>query len=156
MAEPPIDRYWTVARDKPGLLIAMMRHLAGGAHISFEGDLSRCVFPPSLSPSLDETPALRRQTLVPRQDFVVLSLTPESVSPILDVVLRDSRHLADIIHIQIEKAGQLQFGSYDKFDERCIVGFSPGVTPELLNQLQLSGVIRSWSVPHEGAQRWHG
>ncbi len=106
-----------------------MRHLAGEAHISFEGDLSRCSFPPSLSPSLDETPALRRQTLAPKQDFVVFPLTSESVRPILDVVLPDNRCLADIIHIQIEKAGQLQFGSYDEFDDRCIVGFPPGVTP---------------------------
>lgn len=30
-----------VARDKPGLLRAMMRALAGDAYISFEGDLHR-------------------------------------------------------------------------------------------------------------------
>jgi hypothetical protein len=104
----------------------------------------------------DETPALRRQTLAPKQDFVVLPLTPESVRPILDVVLPDNRYIDDIIHIQIEKANQLQFGSYDQFDDRCIVGFPPGVTAELLDELQSSGVIHSWSVPHEGAQRWHG
>ena len=82
MAEPPIDRYWPVARDKPGLLVAMMRHLAGDAHISFEGDVSRCSFASSLNPSGEETPALRRLTAYPRQDFVVLPLTPESVAPI--------------------------------------------------------------------------
>jgi len=156
MAATPIDRYWPVARDKPGLLIAMMRHLAGEARISLEGDLSGCSFPSSLSPSGEETPALRRQTTYPRQDFVILPLTVESVRPILDVILPDNRYLDDIIHIQIEKAGQLQFGSYDQFHHECIVGFPPGVTPELLNRLQSSGVIRSWSVPHEGAQRWHG
>ena len=156
MAEPPIDRYWPVARDKPGLLIAMMRHLAGDAHISFEGDLSRCSFPSSLNHSGEETPALQRSTSYPKQDFIVLPLTPDSVRPILDVVLPDNRYLKDIIHIQIENAGELQFGSYDNFHHECIVGFPPGVTPELLNQLQSSGVVRSWSVPHEGAQRWHG
>jgi hypothetical protein len=156
MAEPPIDRYWPVARDKPGLLIAMMRHLAGDAHISFEGELSCCSFPSSLKPSGEETSALRRSTSHPEQGFVVLALTPESVRPILDVVLPDNRYLNDIIHIQIEKAGKLQFGSYDNFHHECIVGFPPGVTPELLNRLQSSGVVRSWSVPHKGAQRWHG
>lgn len=156
MAEPPIDRYWPVARDKPGLLIAMMRRLAGEARISLEGDLSRCSFPPNLDPSGDETQALRRHTASPKQDFIVLSLTPESVRPILDVILPDNRYLDDIIHIQIEKAGELQFGSYDQFHHECIVGFPPGVTPELLHQLQSSGVIRSWSVPHVGARRWHG
>ena len=156
MAEPLIDRYWPVARDKPGLLIAMTRRLAGEAHISFEGDLSRCSFPPSLNPSGAETPALRRQTAYPKQDFIVLPLTPESVRPILDVILPDNRYLDDIIHIQIEKGGELQFGSYDQFHHECIVGFPPGVTPELLDQLQSSGAIRSWSVPQEGARRWHG
>jgi hypothetical protein len=156
MAAPPIDGYWLVARDKPGLLIAMMRRLASDAHISFEGDLRCCSFPPSLSPSGEETLVLRRQTAYPKQDFVVLPLTPESVRPILDVILPDNRYLDDIIHIQIEKAGELQFGSYDQFHYECIVGSPPGVTPELLNQLQSSGVIRSWSVPHEGAPRWHG
>jgi len=156
MNNPPIDRYWPVARDKPGLLIAMMRHLAGDAHISFEGNLSRCSFPSILNPSNNQTPALRRATASPTMDFVVLPLTPESVRPILDVVLPDNRYLRDIIHIQIEKEGQLQFGSYDNFHHECIVGFPPGVTPELLDRLQSSGVIRSWSVPHEDAQRWHG
>jgi hypothetical protein len=156
MAEPQIDRYWPVARDKPGLLIAMMRHLAGNAHISFEGDLSHCSFPSSLIPSEEETPALQRNTAYPKQRFIVLPLSPDTVRPILDVVLPSNRYLKDVIHIQIEKAGQLQFGAYDQFHHECIVGFPPGVTPELLNQLQSSGVIRSWLVPHEGAQRWHG
>jgi hypothetical protein len=156
MAEPLIDRYWLIARDKPGLLIAMMRHLAGEAHISFEGDLSRCEFPSSLDPSAVETPALQRSTSYPKQDFVVLPLTPESVRPILDVVLPHDRYLEDIIHIQIERAGDLQFGSYDNFHHECIVGFPPAVTPKLLNQLQSTGILRSWSVPHEEAQRWHG
>lgn len=156
MTTPPIDRYWPIARDKPGLLVAMMRHLAGDAHISFEGDLSRCSFPSSLSPSSEETPVLRRHTSYPVQDFVVLPMKPESVRPILNIVLPGNRYIEDIIHIQIEKAGEMQFGSYDNFHHDCIVGFPPGVTPELLDRLQLSGVVRSWSVPHEGARRWHG
>ncbi len=134
----------------------MMRELARDARISFEGDLSRCVFPPTLNPSGDETPSLRRHTLSPQQGFVVVDLLPESIRPILDVILPDNRYLDDILHIQIERSGELQFGSYDQFHPECIVGFPPGVTPELLNRLQLSGVIRSWSVPHAGARRWHG
>jgi hypothetical protein len=156
MPELPIDRFWPVAGDKPGLLIAMMRELAGDAHISFEGNLSRCQFLPTLRPSFEETPALRRRTAYPKQDFVVLPLLPESVRPILDLILPDNRYLDDIIHIQIERAGELQFGSFDQFHHECIVGFPPGVTPDMLNRLQSSGAIRSWSVPHEGARRWHG
>jgi hypothetical protein len=150
------DRFWPIARDKPGLLIAMMRALAGNSHISFEGDLSRCRFGETLFPSGEETEVLRRHTLVPKQDFVVLPLPPDSVRPILDVVLADNRYLDDILHIQIERAGLLQFGAYDQFHPECTVCFPPGIGLEILEELRTSGVIRAWSVPHEGAQRWHG
>src|SRR5262245_19152181 len=134
MAQPPIDRYWPIARDKPGLLIAMMRLLKGDAHISLEGNLSRCVFPSALNPSFEETDALRRQTIYPKQDFVVLPLPPESIRPILDVILPENRYLKDVYHIQIERCGKLQFGSYDQFHAECIVCFPPDVSPELLDR----------------------
>lgn len=149
-------RYWIDPRDKPGLLRAMMRELAGDAQISFEGNLSRCIFPADLDPSADETDALRRQTVEPRQDFVVLPLEPGSVAPILDVVLphRHRQYLKDIIHIQIERGGELQFGAYDNFHRECIVCYS-GVDSALLDQLKSSGVIRSWQVAPDDQHRWH-
>ena len=155
MTQPEVGRYWPIARDKPGLLIAMMKFLAGDAHISFEGNLSRCQFPPELNPTLKETPALVRQTLFPRQDFVVLPLEESTIRPILDVVFPNNRYLRDIAHIQIEKHGEQQFGSYDNFHDDCIVCFL-GIPTSLLDDLQQKGVIRSWTVPYEGARRWHG
>jgi hypothetical protein len=155
MEEPEKDRYWIVPRDKPGLLVAMFRALAGGAHISFEGDLSRCTFPSELGATGDETAALQRQTAVPRQDFVVLPLEPDTFRQILQVVLKDSRVVKDIVHIQIEKGGRLEFGSYDNFHPECVVAFH-GVPTDLLNRLQQNGVIRSWTEPYAGATRWHG
>jgi hypothetical protein len=152
-AEP--DRYWIVARDKPGLLIALMRDLCGNAHISFEGDLSRCCFSSEIAISTVETAELSRATSVPKLDFVVLPLEPETVEPILNVVLPDRRLLEDIVHIQIEKNGRLEFGSYDRFHPECIVCFR-GVRTALLDDLRDRGVIRSWTIPHEGASRWHG
>ncbi len=124
----------------------MMRALAGNAHISFEGDLSRCGFPPHLHPDPLETPALRRQTLVPQQDFVVLPLEPENIRPILDVVLPDRRFMEDIIHIQIEKHGSLQFGAYDNFHPECVVCCA-GIGQDLLDHLKQNGVLRSWTIP---------
>ena len=59
--------------------------LAGGARISFEGDLRHCVFPPELPRSSAETFVLRRNTIAPVQDFVVLPLEPETIAPILAV-----------------------------------------------------------------------
>src|SRR5215475_15660957 len=63
----PKDRYWLVARDKPALLMHTMRFLAGDAHISFEGDLSRCDFPASIPCIADQQSILRRRTAYPLQ-----------------------------------------------------------------------------------------
>ncbi len=135
--------YWIDPRDKPGLLRAMMRALAGDAHISFEGTLSRCAFADALRPSYEETTLLRHKTLRRELDFVVLPLESESLKPILEVVLPDRRCMDDIIHIEIERRGEIQFGSYDNF-HRDRVFCGPGVEPPLLDRLKLSGVIRWW------------
>ena len=74
---------------------------------------------------------------------------------ILDVVLPENRYKDEIIHIQIEKQGALQFESYDQFHHECIVCFF-GVPPKLLEELKQRGIIRSWTTPYEGAARWHG
>jgi hypothetical protein len=155
MSQIEQDRYWPVARDKPGFLIAMMKHLAGNSHISFEGDLSKCKFGSELSPSLEEMSALQRATAYPRQDFVVLPLRTDTIRPILDVVLPEHRFMKEVIHIQIEKDGRLEFGAYDNFHPECIVCFL-GVSVDLLNSLKAKRIIRSWTMPFEGATRWHG
>ena len=149
------DRYWLIARDKPGLLTRMMRFLAGEARISFEGNLSRCKFPLTIASADEEDSILRRQTIEPRQDFVILQLEHDTIRPILDIVLPDNRFMEDIVHIQIEKHGELQFGSYDNFHHECIVCFL-GVPTKFLDELAQTGVIKSWTKPFEGAVRWHG
>ena len=155
MSEVPQDRYWLVARDKPALLTHMMRFLAGEARISFEGDLSHCKFPTTIPSANEEASILTRQTATPRQDFIILPLEHDTISPILDAVLPDNRFMEDIIHIQIEKRGELQFGSYDNFHHQCIVCFL-GVTTKFLDELKQKGIIRSWTTPFDGAVRWHG
>jgi hypothetical protein len=139
------EKYRLVPRDKAGLLIAMMKALAGHAHISFEGNLLGCEFPPELDQSMEETATLRRGTIFPVEDFVVLPLEPETIRPILDTVLPDSRFMNDVIHVQIEKGGELQFGAYDNFHPDC-VGCGPDVPRQLLEQLRLSGVLRSYHI----------
>ncbi len=61
----------------------------------------------------------------------------------------------DIIHIQIEKHRELQFGSHDQFHHECLVCFL-GVPTTFLDELQQKGILRSWTTPHEDATRWHG
>ena len=149
------DRYWLVARDKPGLLTHMMRFLAGDAHICFEGNLSRCGFPASIPRLAEGKSVLRRQTVSPQLDFATLALEPDTLRPILDVVLPANRYMDDIIHIQIEKHRELQFGSYDQFHHECIVCFH-GVPTEFLDELKQKGILRAWTIPNEDATRRHG
>jgi hypothetical protein len=144
------ERHWLVARDKPGLLTHMMRFLAGDARISFEGDLAHCEFPAAIPRSTEEGSILTRQTISPRQDFIILFLEHDTIRPILDVVLPNNRYKDDIIHIQIEKHRKLQFGSYDQFHHECIISFS-GVPTKFLDELKEKGALKSWTTPDEDA-----
>ena len=145
------EHHWLVAHDKPGLLTHMMRFLAGDARISFEGDLSRCLFPATIPSSAEEDSILTRQTISPRQDFIILSLEHDTVRPILDAVLPENRYKDDIIHIQIEKHQRLQFGSYDQFHHECIVSYG-GVPTKFLDELIEKGALKSWTTPDEDAK----
>lgn len=135
--------HWLVARDRPGLLHAMMRALAGKAYISFEGDLSGCMGLFDL-PGADraETPVLKRITSYPVLDFVVLPLEPETMTPIWRAFDPIRRVVRDVIHIQIEREGVIQFGSYDNFHSDCVIAYS-GVPEELLKQLKAKSILRS-------------
>jgi hypothetical protein len=132
-----------------------MRALAGGAHISFEGDLSRCRGLFGLpGAATEEMEALRRQTLYPVQEFIILPLEPETIRPILAEVLPEGRVVRNITHVQIERAGRLAFGAYDNFHRDCVVCW-PAVSRELLEQMRVSGVLRSWEPAPAEAHRWH-
>jgi hypothetical protein len=155
MTNVPQDRYWLVARDKPGLLTHMMRFLAGDARICFEGFLSQCKFPDSIPRYAEDQSVLKRQTIAPVLDIITLALEPNTIRPILDVVLPENRYMQDIIHIQIEKHRELQFGCYDNFHHDCIVCFH-GVTTTFLDDLKQKCIIKLWTPPNEGATRWHG
>jgi hypothetical protein len=136
--------HWLNVRDKPGFLHRLMAELAGDARISLEGDLSRCRFPDDLVVGREEAGLLKRNTLVPRQEFVVLRLTPEAVAPIFhEVMAAGSKHA--ILHVQIERHDVLKLGAYDNFHPECVVT-GPGIRPELLDDLQSRRVLRDFSV----------
>jgi hypothetical protein len=137
--------YLIDARDKPGLFIAVARALAGGAEVSFEGELSCCDFKRLPKSSSEETVVLRRNTRSPRQDFVVLPLELDTLKSIVDEVLPGGRIVRQIIHVQISKLGYLAFGAYDNFHRDCTVAFDPLLVPRL-DALCATGVIRSYSA----------
>ena len=136
--------HWPDVRDKPGFLRRLMVALAGGAEISLEGNLSRCRFADDLVRSRDDAGTLKRGTLWPRQDFVVLRLEPETIAPIFAQVMAAGLK-RNIIHIQIHKGGALELGAYDSFGSGSVVT-GPGVSAALLAEMQANGVIRSFAV----------
>jgi hypothetical protein len=134
--------YWVDVRDKPAFFVAAMRLLAGGARVSLEGNLSGLDLESVAGVTNEESPILPRQTLVPRQDFVVLPVEPETISAIATRT-PGARLVGDVEHIQMEKNGRLEVGLYDIFDpDSSWAGeaFSVG----LLDQLKEKGILRGW------------
>jgi hypothetical protein len=95
-------RGWLV-RDKRRLLVRMMEQLAGNAHISFEGDLKALHLSRIPGASNEETEVLKRNTLSPKQVFVVLPLETSSTKTIIAAI--GGTIPSAIIHVQIEKVG---------------------------------------------------
>jgi hypothetical protein len=115
-----------------------------GGRMSLEGDLSRCTFPADVVLSHDEDGILRRNTLAPRQDFIIVRLEPGAASAIFKQIMAAGLSRA-IIHVQIERAGVLELGAYDNFHPGCVVT-GPDVSAGLLTELQAAGVLRGFQV----------
>ena len=128
-------------RDKRRFLAAALAELAGNAQVSFEGDLSMTSLSDVPGASNDETQVLKRGTLWPKQDFVVLPLEVEMVRPIMAAV--GGTVPRGLIHVQVQKEGRLQLGLYDNFDPNCIF-LGPGLTPSFIATLQEAGVLTHW------------
>jgi hypothetical protein len=136
--------HWVDVHDKPGVLHRLMAELAGDAHISLEGDLSQCRFSDDLVISREEVGLLKRHTLAPSQDFVVLRLTSETIVPIYRQVMAAGLKHA-IIHVQIERNGVLEFGAYDNFHPNCVMT-GPAIGVEVLEDLKSENAVRDFGV----------
>src|SRR5215469_3287046 len=101
---------WKVL-DKRRFLLALMEELAGDAHVSFEGDLRKTSLLTMPGASEEPTAALKRNTTWPKQDFAIVPLEPSMSNNIMAAI--GGTVPGAILHIQIEKDGQLQFGAYD-------------------------------------------
>lgn len=121
---------WRV-RDKSRLLLFLMDELAGTAHISFEGVLPRAILEVP-GASTEETEILKRGTLRPVQDFVILPLEGAAVPNVLRAL--GGTIPRSILHIQIEKCGKLAFAAYDGFHPECIF-FGEPISAEFIERL---------------------
>ena len=121
-------------RKKLEFLHQLMLELAGNSRISLEGHLRECRCPSDLIVAYDETAVLKRNTIAPKLDFVVLRLTPETVETALKAIKAAGLKGA-IVHVQIERDGVLELGAYDHFYPGCVVT-GPSVSTTFLEKLK--------------------
>jgi len=124
--------------DKRRFLLAAMHKLAGEAHISFEGKLATTKLSDLHSASSLESTVLRRNTISPKQDFLLLPLEEDGVEAI-------GRALGgtvprSILHIQVEKQGELALGLYDLPKPQIFIGNA--LSPQFMRELQSEGVVK--------------
>jgi hypothetical protein len=140
-------RFRLHTKHKPELLFAVMRTLAHeDARISFEGRLSHTGLANIAGASLNETEILKRNTTLPRLDFIVLPLTSGTVPAIEKAIVSKVafKDYAGIVHVQIERQGRLAFVAFDHFHEDC-VWVSDVVPDTFLVELVNNRILYSYS-----------
>jgi hypothetical protein len=148
------ERFLLDTRDRPRLLLAMMDTLAAqDGRISFEGCLSQTELAKIKGVTDQEDGVLKRATLQPKLDFLVLPLTAESLSAIKRALIsKIAFGQRGIIHVQIERGGKMAFAAYDSFHRECVVAYS-AVSSTLLDELTKTRVLRTY---HRVLQPAHG
>jgi hypothetical protein len=139
------DVYRLDTRDRPGLLFAMMQaFVADDCRISFEGRLSQTELVQLPGVTHDEDAILKRATLQPKLDFLVLPLTSESLPTITKAITsKIAFGERGIIHVRIVRAGKIAFAAYDGFDRESVVAYS-AVSTSLLDQLTETRILRAY------------
>jgi hypothetical protein len=133
-------------RDRPPLLVAIMQACAGsGSKISFEGYLSTTELTQLEDVASEETPLLKRATLWPKLDFLVLPLTEQTFSAIKKAIIsKIAFGERGIVHVQIEKNGQIAFAAYDNFQHGWVAADTP-ISTTLLEDLIQTRVLRGYT-----------
>jgi hypothetical protein len=116
-----------------------MEKLAGDdAFISFEGELQNFNLRSFEGASELETAVLKRNTIWPRQDFLIFPLKTSIGQMVLRAI--SGAVPRKILHIQIEKNGVLQFCAYDSFDPACLF-WGPSLSAEFFESLVSDGIL---------------
>lgn len=127
----------------------MMRTFASEqSRIAFEGNLASTELFRLDGGSHEEVGILKRATIAPQLDFVVLPLAPSRV-PEIERAIRSKVAFArygGIIHVQIESDGEIVFGAYDNFGRHRVV-VNAIVTTSILDDLVKTRVLRGYDQP---------
>jgi hypothetical protein len=124
--------------DKTSFLSAVIKGLLRDSRISFEGDLRTFRLSTIDGASEEETPLLRRNTISPRQDFVTLPLSSSTAGEIMPAI--GGSVSRKILHIQIVKSGNLEFGAYDNFHPG-LVQLGATFDEEFIDKLLADGIL---------------
>lgn len=117
----------------------------GNALISFEGDLSTADFGEIPVASNRPTELLRRGTISPLGDFVILPLEEETLALIKKRVLNHIGLKNKVNHILIAKSDELVVGINDRFHPEC-VWVRLDFPIKTLQELQEQEVIASYKT----------
>jgi len=135
--------YWLDPKDKLGLLVNIMKFLAGDARIALEGELQKFDFS-SIPNHIDtETESIKHETGIPHDPIIILPLEPDTIKSLLDQLLPKGKCIYEITAILIEKNGKIEFMAGDNFHREC-VSVGELVSTEFLNELVSKGILRSY------------
>jgi hypothetical protein len=133
-------------RDCQGTLWAFYRQYEGQAVASFEGDLSNLKLEELPGATTQETDTLRRQTIQPELDFIVVPINQETIRELkcrLSTHGVLGRHGA-VIHTQLAVRNELILIACDNFHDDCTT-VSMAVPESFLKRMQSHGLLRTYS-----------
>jgi hypothetical protein len=138
--------YWLDPKDKPGLLVHIMKALVGNAKIALEGNLEEFDFSAIPNPIYTETETIKHETGIPHDPIIILPLEQDTIKHILDQILPGGKCVSIISAIQIEKNGKIEFMAGDNFHREC-VSVGHAIKTELLDEMISKGILRSYKEP---------
>ncbi len=112
---------------------------------SFEGDLSALHLNELVGCTFDEMNSLKRQTIEPQMDFVVVPINSQNVAALKQCFAKRDvlGENGSIIHTQIEVGGEPVFIACDNFHDDCTVA-SITVPETFLARLKEQGILRGY------------
>ena len=136
-------------RKPVDFVCAALTHFQPHCFLSLEGDLSHYDLTRIPDASGEPTEVLRRNTIAPKQDFIILPVTPTTFETISRQVLPQVGLKHRILHVQIASDDRLVLGAYDAFHRECC-WVDQCVGEDTVLAWKDSGII-GWYEPHEWA-----
>jgi hypothetical protein len=133
---------WLDPRDKPALFAEVVRHLAGDAHIAFEGDAAAMAIIDvmSIPGAVVGVTAPFARNWDQGTVLVSMPLDDTTIPLILQRVMPEARIVHCVHAISIAKNGRIEFLAADDFHRDC-VSVGPAFDPSLLDRFVASGAL---------------